>query len=305
MRRGPGQGLRRFCADKKNILFTSILCVLVLFAVLQPLLPGQKDPKRIFNDPVTGLQYVNLPPCREFLLGTNAIGQDIWARLWAGTRTSLLIGGAVALIRVSAGTAAGIVWGYLRKTEWIFTELYNIFSNIPGTLVLILLSCALRPGMGTMILALCITGWLSPARMIRNKVLTVRVAEYNTASVMIGAGAVRIMRKNILPELASVIAMQLFTAVPEAVGSEVFVTYLGIGLSGDSISLGTLIQSARPFLGQPGMRYRLFVPVFVLVLITLSLYVTGSGAADAAAGRNTGKGVKTKTRAEARTLQKN
>ena len=66
------------------------------------------------------------------------------------------------------GTIVGILWGYCRKLDWFFTEMYNIFDNIPQTLVLILFSYIMRPGVGTIIFALCLTGWLETARFIRN-----------------------------------------------------------------------------------------------------------------------------------------
>ncbi len=275
-----------FFKNKVAVFFLCIIAVVLLFTFIQPLLPNQHDPKTINNDPATGVQIINRAPDSEFWFGTNSIGQDLWARTWAGTRTSLGIGLAVACFEALFGTLIGVLWGYVRKLDTFFTELYNIFDNIPQTLVLILVSYIMNPGVGTIIFALCLTGWLDMARFIRNQIVIIRDRDYNLASRCLGTTTGRIVTKNLLPYLVSVIALRMSLAIPSAIGNEVFVTYIGIGLPTDIPSLGNLVQAGRLLMSQASLRYQLLFPTAVLAIITISLYVVGNAFADAADPKN-------------------
>lgn len=159
--------LRAFFQNKIAVFFLFVMVAVLLFTFIQPYLPGQKDPILIHNDQ-WGLPLNNIPPSKEFWFGTNSIGQDLWARIWAGTRTSLFIGFSVAFVEAVVGILVGVLWGYVRKLDFFFTELYNVLDNIPQTLLLILISYVLKPGVSTIIFALSLTGWLGMARFIRN-----------------------------------------------------------------------------------------------------------------------------------------
>ena len=255
-----GSTLRAFFQNKVAVFFLIVMLSVLTFTLIQPYLPGQKDPLLIHNDQ-WGLPLNNVAPCGEFWFGTNAIGQDLWARIWAGTRTSLFIGFTVALVEAVVGILVGVLWGYVRKLDFFFTELYNVLDNIPQTLLLILISYVMKPGVSTIIFALCLTGWL-------------------------GVPTWRIIVKNLLPYLVSVITMRMALAIPSAIGNEVFVTYIGIGLPVDTPSLGNLIQTGRSLMTVASLRYQLFFPVLVLVLITTSFYIIGNAFADAADPKN-------------------
>lgn len=281
-----GATVRAFLKNKVAVFFLAVIVVLLLFTFIQPLLPNQFDPKTINNDPATGIQIINHAPDGKYWFGTNSIGQDLWARTWAGTRTSLGIGFAVACFEALFGTFIGVLWGYVRRLDAFFTELYNIFDNVPQTLVLILVSYVMKPGIGTIVFALCLTGWLGMARFIRNQIVIIRDRDYNLASRCLGTTTGRIVTKNLLPYLVSVIALRMSLAIPAAIGNEVFVTYIGIGLPTDIPSLGNLVQAGRLLMSQPNLRYQLLFPTMVLALITISLYVVGNAFADAADPKN-------------------
>ena len=250
------------------------------------MLPGQHPPSTIYNDAETGLQLRNLPPCRAFTFGTNAIGQDLWARVWAGTRVSLLIGVTAALAEMVIGTAMGMIWGYVRPLDGAVTALYNVVDNIPQSILLVLASYLLRPGLGTLLVALCLTGWLGMARFVRNQVLLLRDREYNVASRCLGTPFRRIAFRNLLPYLVSVITLRVALTVPAAIGSEVFLTYVGLGLPAGMPSLGNLINEGRSLMMAASLRYQLIFPAAVLSLVTLCFYVVGNALADAADPRN-------------------
>jgi len=281
-----GATLRAFFHNKTAVFFLLVMVCTLAFTFIQPLLPGQRDPITI-NFGENGRTLSNLAPGEQgFLFGTNNLGQDIWARIWAGTRTSLFIGFSVAAVEAVVGILMGVLWGYVRKLDFLFTELYNVLDNIPQTLVLILFSYIMNPGVSTIIFALCLTGWLGMARFVRNQIIIIRDRDYNLASRCLGASTGRIIFKNLLPYLVSVITMRIALAIPSAIGNEVFVTYIGIGLPLDTPSLGNLINAGREVMMIPALRYQLFFPVIVLAVITISFYIIGNAFADAADPKN-------------------
>lgn len=278
--------LQVFLKKKLSVFLLCFLVVLLLFTFIQPYLPNQKDPYKVNNDPVTGIQIRNEPPGKEYWFGTNTIGQDLWSNIWQGTRTSLIIGLAVAVVSMIIGLLWGSVWGYARKLDWLFTEVYNLFDNIPYTILRMLLIYIMRPSLKTMIIVMCLTGWVGMSKFIRNQILIYRDREFNLASRCLGTPSFRIVLKNILPQLVSVIMLQTALAIPDAIGSEVFLTYIGLGMPVTMPSLGNLINEGRKVMLVPEQRYQLIFPVIVVSAITISFYALGNAFADASDPRN-------------------
>ncbi len=227
-----------------------------------------------------------LPSEHAFWFGTNNIGQDLWARVWSGTRTSLFIGFAVALVEAVVGILVGVLWGYVRKLDRLLTEVYNVIDNIPNTIILILISYIMKPSLQTLIFAMCLTGWLGMARFIRNQIVIIRDRDYNLASRCLGTSTWRIILKNLLPYLVSVITLRMALSIPGAIGSEVFITYIGLGLPVDTPSLGNLINEGRKLITSAALRYQLIFPAIVLSIVTISFYIIGNAFADAADPKN-------------------
>ena len=259
--------LRTFFHNKVAVFFLGVLMLLLLFTFIQPLLPGQADPNQIFFD-ADGMARSNL------------------ARIWDGTRRSLYIGMVVAIAEVIIGVTIGLLWGYVRKLDFLFTEIWNIFDNVPQTIVLVLLAYIMKRSMFTLIFAMSITGWLSMALFIRNQVLMIRDRDYNLASRCLGTPIYRIIMKNLLPYIVSVIMLRMALTIPGAISNEVFVTYIGLGLPPSSPSLGNLVNAGRALMMSPELRYQLIFPTIVLSIITISFYVIGNIFSDSADPRN-------------------
>ena len=282
-----GSTLRSFLKNRFAVALLVALVAVVAFAFLQPHLPGQIDPNYCRVDPETGIQYRNIAPGVDgFVWGSNSIGQDLWARIWAGTRTSLVIAFFVAMIEAVVGITVGVLWGYVRQLDFFFTELYNICDNIPSTIILILISYVASPSVPTLILGMSLTGWIAMARFIRNQILIIRDRDYNVASRCIGTHTFRIVLRNLLPYLVSVIMLRMALTVPAAIGSEVFVTYIGLGLSVETPSLGNLINDGRQVMMQAGLRYQLLYPTIILSFVTIAFYLIGNAFSDAADPKN-------------------
>jgi oligopeptide transport system permease protein len=275
-----------FLKNKVALVLLIVLGTLLVFTFIQPLLPGQKDPLHIHIDPSTGIQFRNLTPSAEFWFGTNSIGQDLWSRIWSGTRTSLLIGILVGIAEMVIGIAFGAIWGYVRRLDRAMTEIYNVLNNIPTTIILMLLAYIMKPSFKTMVLAMCATGWISLARFVRNQIVIIRDREYNLASRCLGTPASRIVTKNILPYLVSVIMLKTALSIPGTIGWEVFLTYIGLGLPISIPSLGNLVNEGRLIMMAPALRYQLIFPTIVVSIITISFYILGNAFSDASDPRN-------------------
>ena len=281
-----GSTLRVFLKNKIAVACLLAVVILLSFTIAQPFLPGQRDPNKINISLETGRQMRNIKPGEEFVFGTNSIGQDLWARIWSGTRTSLMIGILVATWNVILGIVVGALWGYVRSLDRIMTEIYNVLANIPTTIILILLTIIMRPSLRTMIIAMCALGWLPMARFVRNQVVIIRDREYNLASRCLGTPTSRIIFRNVLPYLVSVIMLRFALAIPGAIGWEVFLTYVGLGLPLSTPSLGNLINEGRQLMMVSSLRYQLIYPAVILSIITISFYVMGNAFSDAADPRN-------------------
>lgn len=298
--------LRAFRKNRVAMFFLCVILATLLFTFLEPLIPYDREPNTIYyveqaeinlftrkpvldengNPVVKVSRATDLRPGEEFWFGTNSIGQDLWSQIWAGTRNSLFIGFSVACVDALLGILMGVLWGYVRKLDFFFTELYNIFDNVPQTLIVMIISYVLRPGMGTMIFAMCLTSWLATARFIRNQVVIIRDRDYNLASRCLGTSTWRIITKNLLPYLVSIITMRMALAIPAAINNEVFITYIGLGVPLETPTLGNLVETGRKVMGEAALRYQLFIPVIILATITISFYIIGNAFADAADPKN-------------------
>ncbi len=277
--------LKNFWRNKAARVLVITLLAVILFAFIQPFLPNQRDPSTIHNGS-DGIQLRNLSPGDMFWFGTNAIGQDLWSRVWAGTRTSIKIGLIVALSDLVFGIIIGMAWGYVRRLDKLITEIYNVISNIPQTLILILVSYILRPSMSTIIISMCVVGWMAMARFIRNQVIIFRDRDFNLASRCLGTSTPRIIMKNLLPQMVSVIMLQTALAIPGAIGDEVFLTYIGLGLPTSTPSLGNLVDAGRVLMMQRDLRYQLVFPAAVVAFITIAFYIIGNAFSDASDPKN-------------------
>lgn len=223
-------------------------------------------------------------PNSTYWFGTDTLGRDMWARTWYGTTLSLKIAGVVTAVCVSIGVVIGCIWGYVRQTDRFFTEVYNILANVPQTIYLILLTYIMEPGFATICIALCVTGWLAMARNVRNLVFMIRDREYNLASRCLGTPLPRMISKNLIPYLVSVVILRMALMVPQVISQEVTLGYLGLGLPTTIPSLGQLLSQGRTkFQDFP---YLLIFPTLIVSIITISFYLAGNAFSDASDPRN-------------------
>lgn len=215
----------------------------------------------------------------HWILGTGAAGQSTFDAVWFGSRISISLAFICAAINLSVGVVVGSIWGFSKKVDVFMREVYNILANIPYILLIAVMVMLFKAGFWTMVLALTITGWLGIAYFIRTQVVIIRDREYNLASKCLGTSTLKIAMKNILPFMTSVIVTLAATEIPSYISYEVFLAYIGMGMS--DMSLGRLIYESESAMLTPGWQFEFWSPVVVASIITIVLYVVGQNLGDA------------------------
>ena len=215
----------------------------------------------------------------RWLLGSGAAGESTFDAVWYGSRISITLAFVCAAINMTIGVVLGAVWGFSKKVDAFMTVVYNIFANIPYVLFISVMVMLFNPSFWTMVLALTVTGWLAIAYFIRTQVVIIRDREYNLASKCLGTPTFKIAMKNILPFMTSIIVTLLATEIPSYISYEVFLSYIGMGIS--DMSLGRMIFAAESAMVTPGWGFEFWSPVAVASIITVVLYVVGQNLGDA------------------------
>ena len=264
---------------KKSAVVMSVIFILLFIFTFVASAIGKYD-IYMTTDPIN---RAYIPPNSEFWFGTNAIGQDYWAQVWYATRASILLAVTVSACQIIVGVIIGLVWGYVRKLDRFFTELYNLIDNIPTIIYMTLIALMIGKSMVTMGIAMVAFGWLGTARNVRNLVFMYRDREYNLASRCLGTKLGRILFRNIFPYLVSMIILRLALAIPGTIAYETTLTYLGL-MDITKPSLGMLLSSARAIF--PRASYTLLFPAVIVSIITITFYLVGNAFSDACDPRN-------------------
>jgi ABC transporter, permease protein len=267
---------RKFFSSKIAIFFLVLTLVTLFLSYILPLISGY-DPT--VQEYINDISHRHLPPSFQYWFGTNNVGDSFFDEVWAGARTSLSLAIIATFITNVIGVIVGAFWGYSRKMDVIMIEVYNIIANVPFTLVVIILSYVLGPGFWQLVFCLCITSWLGMAYSIRIQVMMIRDREYNLASRCLGTPTAKIIQHNVLPFMIPIIVTSISRDVPSFISYEVFLSYLGIGLTATDVSLGRLISAnSSDMVSTP---YLFWIPVAVAAVISISLYIVGQTLADA------------------------
>ena len=214
----------------------------------------------------------------RWVFGTGQFGEPLFDALWAGAQSSLALAFVCAAINITVGIIVGALWGYSKIVDKIMQEVYNIVSNIPYLMFITVFVAVVGTGFWSFVAAMTITGWLGVAYFIRTQVIIIRDREYNLASRCLGTPILRMVTKNILPFLTSVIVTITASEIPSYISTEVFLSYLQIGLGSEN-SLGKLINDNQQYMDSHPHLF--WIPVIVSSVITVSLYIIGQNLADA------------------------
>ena len=274
---------RVFFRNKINIFVLAVLIILVAFAYLYPMLTEYDRFGNLLNGsakhlgPAAAMEQFGRSI--HWILGSGASGESTFDAIWSGSRISISLAFICAAINMTIGVLLGAVWGFSKRVDIFMTEVYNIIGNVPMILIISVLAMLFSPTFWTMVFALTVVGWLGIAYFIRTQVIIIRDREYNLASKCLGTSTVKIALKNILPFMTSVIVTLLATEIPSYISYEVFLSYIGMGMS--EMSLGRLIYAAESAMLTPGWEMEFWSPVAIASIITVVLYVVGQNLGDA------------------------
>ena len=192
-------------------------------------------------------------------LGTDDLGRDILARVLRGVEVSLTVAIVVTIITMAIGVSVGLVAGfYGGNVDATLMKITDIFLAFPGILLAIAFAAVLGAGLGNLIMALCITGWVSYARLARGQTLSLRNRQHVVAAESLGASVPRILIKHILPLLGSILMVEATYSLASVMIAEASLSFLGLGIQAPQASWGAMLRD--------GVHYMLVAPHYVLVV---------------------------------------
>ena len=268
--------MRQFLKKKSTVIMLGILVAIILMSFIYPIFSDFdfNDVSKV-ND--FGARYIK--PNGQYWFGTDSNGKSLFDGVWFGARDSILISVIATVINLVIGIVIGGIWGISKTVDRIMMEVYNIISNIPSLLIVIVLTYSIGAGFWNLIFAMTITGWVGIAYTIRIQIMRYRDLEYNLASRTLGTPTLKIIVKNIMPQLVSVIVTTASQLLPSFISYEAFLSFFGLGLPVTVPSLGRLISDYSQNVTTNA--YLFWIPLTTLILVSLSLFVVGQNLADA------------------------
>ncbi|MCR4708504.1 MAG: ABC transporter permease [Clostridiales bacterium] len=277
--------IRRLVKNRVAFVCLIIILVLTAFSVFAPMLASFDYREQHYN-------HVNAPMgtvCdqedapgfgHKHIFGTDMLGRDIWTRVWMGGRISLTIAVVSAVIDLILGSVYGGISGYFGGTvDIIMMRLLEIINGIPYLIIVILLMMVMEPGMITIIIAYSLVGWIPMARLVRGQVVALKQQEFVAAAEAMGASPGRVIARHLLPNTLSVVIVRVTLAIPAAIFSEAYLSYLGLGIPVPMCSWGSLAQEGiEKFRMYPS---QLIIPAICISLTMLAFNMFGDGLRDA------------------------
>ncbi|SUN85672.1 oligopeptide ABC transporter permease OppC [Streptococcus pneumoniae] len=267
---------KQFMKKKSTVVMLGILVAIILISFIYPMFS-----KFDFNDvsKVNDFSIRYIKPNAEHWFGTDSNDKSLFDGVWFGARNSILISVIATVINLVIGVFVGGIWGISKSVDRVMMEVYNVISNIPPLLIVIVLTYSIGAGFWNLIFAMSVTTWIGIAFMIRVQILRYRDLEYNLASRTLGTPTLKIVAKNIMPQLVSVIVTTMTQMLPSFISYEAFLSFFGLGLPITVPSLGRLISDYSQNVTTNA--YLFWIPLTTLVLVSLSLFVVGQNLADA------------------------
>lgn len=278
------QGWQRFKQNRLAVLGGVVLGAIAASIFLLPLL---------YSVPIDAIDFnqSSLAPSWSHPFGTDDLGQDQLARVLFGGKISLTVGLAAMVVAIFLGTTIGAIAGFYGGwVDQILMRCTDLFLSLPQLPVLLLVVYLFReslraiagPEWGTFILVVVVIGslnWMSVARLVRAKCLTIKEMEFVMAARAIGANPLRILSVHILPNLASIIIVAATLSVGNAIITESTLSFLGLGFPPDIPTWGRMLYDAQNFL--PSAPHMALFPGLAIFLTVLSLNYLGDGLRDA------------------------
>ena len=251
----------------------AIIVIIGLLAIIGPVLSPYS-----YSD--QSLSEANQPPSGAHWFGTDNLGRDLATRVCYGARISLAIGIVASLINLGIGVLYGGISGYFGgKIDSVLMRIVDILYGIPLLLYVILLMVVLKPGLMNVFIALGLVYWLRMARIVRAQVLGLKELEYIMAARVLGASRQRLIFGHLLPNSLGPIIVTLTLSIPEAIFTEAFLSFIGLGVSAPMASWGVLASEGVVTLRS--YPFQLLSPAVAISLTMLGFNFFGDGLRDA------------------------
>ncbi|TWD50649.1 peptide/nickel transport system permease protein [Agrobacterium vitis] len=263
--------LRRFLRRKTVAIGLGILTIFVLLAVLAPWIAPYSPYK---------LSIINRlkPPSDVHWFGTDEFGRDVFSRTIYAGRLSLLVGASVVVLSTLIGVTLGLLAGFFQKLDAPIARLIDAMMAFPDILLAIALVAALGPSLTTVIIALSVVYAPRLARIVRGSTLVIRELPYIEAAKALGISTTHIMLRHVLLNLISPILVQATFLFASAMLAEAGLSFLGVGVSPEIPTWGTMISSGRQYVDQAD--WMTLFPGFAIILSVMSLQIVGDGLRD-------------------------
>ena len=263
----------RLKKDKMAMAGLCFIVFLMLLALIGPMLSSIGYADQDFNN-------VNAGPSYEHWFGTDSLGRDLFIRVLYGARISLSIGLIASLINLVIGVLYGGISGLMGgKVDRIMMNIVDVLYSVPTLLYVILLMVVFKPGLLNIFIALGISYWLQMARIVRGQVLSIKEQEFVLAAISMGASKWRLLAKHLIPNAVGAIVVSWSLSIPDAIFTEAFLSFIGLGVSAPMASWGVLasegINSMR------GYPFQLFFPAAAISLTMLAFNFLSDGLRDA------------------------
>jgi peptide/nickel transport system permease protein len=269
---------------KKNRLAMVCLGIVVFYTALAAYGEGvyrwyqAKDQTAFYQ--ATDLNQAYQPPSSTHWMGTDALGRDVMQRLIQGTRIAYKVGIITALIAIPIGVFFGCLAGYFGgRVDSFVVWLYSTVASMPGLLFILAIAMVVGKGLLGIYLGIGLTTWVGLCRLIRGEVMKHKEQAYVQAAKALGLSWPRILFRHILPNVFHVIIVTFTLRFPAAVGTEVIMSFLGIGVVSEP-SWGVMINSARMRLWQGVWWEMTFVTLAIFGLV-LAFNLLGDALRDA------------------------
>lgn len=198
-------------------------------------------------------------PSLSHLFGTDDLGRNVLARILRGAEVSFLVAVLVTIVTMTVGVLIGLVAGfYGGKVDKVLMQITDIFLAFPGILLAIAFAAVLGPGIANLVMALCLTGWVSYARLTRGQTMSLRGRQHVQAAISLGASVPRLLGKHILPLLGSILIVEATYSLASIMIAEASLSFLGLGIQAPDASWGAMLRDA--------VRYMLVAPHYVLIV---------------------------------------
>ena len=221
-----------------------------------------------------------IPPCKEYLFGTNEFGQNFFFQIFVGSFNTIKLCFLASIINLLLGTLLGIIWGHNTKIDNLMIFIRNIFNSIPLPFFYIVVISAIGSGFWPMIFVITFLGWANLACLIRNNLIIIRYKDYNVFSHINNTPSYKIAIHNYLPHLLPIIFSTFAVSFLEAASVEVTLSYLGFHTGENNISLGYLLHNALTSNNWFDYPYLFLMPLLVIFIINIAFYYIGKTISD-------------------------